>query len=63
MCGRFTLRTPAKQIATLFDLGEVPELRPRYNIVEVDFIQWLPVKSLLASPLAAYPRPVAHLLG
>lgn len=32
MCGRFTLRTPAKEIATLFDLGEVPDLRPRYNI-------------------------------
>lgn len=32
MCGRFTLRTPAKAIATLFDLGEIPELRPRYNI-------------------------------
>ncbi len=32
MCGRFTLRTPAKAIATLFDLEDVPELRPRYNI-------------------------------
>jgi putative SOS response-associated peptidase YedK len=32
MCGRFTLRTPAKDIAEFFDLGDVPELRPRYNI-------------------------------
>src|SRR6056297_2966805 len=32
MCGRFTLRTPANAIATLFDLEDVPELRPRYNI-------------------------------
>jgi putative SOS response-associated peptidase YedK len=32
MCGRFTLRTPAKDIASLFDLHEVPDLRPRYNI-------------------------------
>lgn len=32
MCGRFTLRTPAKEIASLFDLGDTPDLRPRYNI-------------------------------
>lgn len=32
MCGRFTLRTPAKAIATLFDLGDVPKWSPRYNI-------------------------------
>ena len=32
MCGRFTLRTPAKDIAELFRLADVPDLRPRYNI-------------------------------
>lgn len=32
MCGRFTLRTPANAIATLFDLEHVSELRPRYNV-------------------------------
>ncbi len=32
MCGRFTLRTPAKEIAVLFDLNEIPDLTPRYNI-------------------------------
>jgi len=32
MCGRFTLRTPAKQIAQHFNLPEVPELPFRYNI-------------------------------
>lgn len=32
MCGRFTLATPAEQIAALFGLEEVPELAPRYNI-------------------------------
>jgi putative SOS response-associated peptidase YedK len=32
MCGRFTLRTPAKDIAEIFSLAEVPDLRPRYNI-------------------------------
>lgn len=32
MCGRFTLRTPAKDIAEVFHLLDVPDLRPRYNI-------------------------------
>jgi putative SOS response-associated peptidase YedK len=32
MCGRFTLRTPAHEIAKQFQLGEVPDLPPRYNI-------------------------------
>jgi putative SOS response-associated peptidase YedK len=32
MCGRYTLSAPPKAIARLFDLGELPELRPRYNI-------------------------------
>ena len=32
MCGRFTLRTPAKAIAEQFSLLEVPDLQPRFNI-------------------------------
>jgi len=32
MCGRFTLRTPAKEIAEFFHLADVPDLRPRFNI-------------------------------
>jgi putative SOS response-associated peptidase YedK len=32
MCGRYTLRTPAREIAEVFDLAEVPELTPRFNI-------------------------------
>lgn len=32
MCGRFTLATSADEIADLFDVGDVPDLRPRYNI-------------------------------
>lgn len=31
MCGRFTIRTPAKDVAQLFDV-DVPELAPRYNV-------------------------------
>lgn len=32
MCGRFTLHTPADAVAELFDLTEVPEWTPRYNL-------------------------------
>jgi putative SOS response-associated peptidase YedK len=32
MCGRFTLRTSAQEVAKTFGLLEVPELRLRYNI-------------------------------
>lgn len=32
MCGRFTLRTPAAEVARQFELFAVPELAPRYNI-------------------------------
>lgn len=32
MCGRFTMTTPAEVIAELFELEELPQLLPRYNI-------------------------------
>ncbi|MEE2825968.1 MAG: SOS response-associated peptidase, partial [Planctomycetota bacterium] len=32
MCGRFTLRSPAESIASLFEGLEVPEWIPRFNI-------------------------------
>lgn len=32
MCGRFTLRSPAADVARYFDLAEIPLLEPRYNI-------------------------------
>ncbi len=32
MCGRFTLRAPAQDVAGLFDVLDVPALTPRYNI-------------------------------
>lgn len=32
MCGRFTLAAPAEQVAAQFQLAELPELAPRYNI-------------------------------
>jgi putative SOS response-associated peptidase YedK len=32
MCGRFTLRTSAQEVAKTFGLIEVPDLRPRFNV-------------------------------
>jgi putative SOS response-associated peptidase YedK len=32
MCGRYTLKTPGDALAEQFGLGEVPELRARYNV-------------------------------
>jgi putative SOS response-associated peptidase YedK len=32
MCGRFTLKTPPRLVAELFDLSTMPELAPRYNV-------------------------------
>lgn len=32
MCARFTLRTSAQAIQRLFDLDEVPDIEPRYNV-------------------------------
>ena len=32
MCGRFTLRTPARDLVDVFQLLRTPELVPRYNI-------------------------------
>lgn len=32
MCGRFTLKTPAKQVAELFGVLDTPPLEHRYNV-------------------------------
>jgi putative SOS response-associated peptidase YedK len=32
MCGRFTLRTPARDLVEIFELLRQPELVPRFNI-------------------------------
>lgn len=45
MCGRLTLRTPAKDIAEVFNLVDIPDLRPRYNIAPT-----LPVASVRLDP-------------
>jgi len=32
MCGRYTIRSDARQVAEAFRLGNMPELSPRYNV-------------------------------
>ena len=32
MCGRFTLRSPAEAVAELFELADVPDISPRWNV-------------------------------
>ena len=38
MCGRYTMAVPADTIRRLFELGEVPDLPPRYNIAPSQMI-------------------------
>src|SRR5262245_7267896 len=38
MCGRFTLRTPADELAEQFALLEIPDLTPRYNIAPTQLV-------------------------
>jgi len=50
MCGRFALRIPPKSIQQHYDLPEIGELPPRYNIAPsqaVAVIRQMPGKSLL----------------
>ena len=32
MCGRYTLKAPREAIAEAFDLADIPQISPRYNI-------------------------------
>ncbi|NJP07314.1 MAG: SOS response-associated peptidase [Chloroflexaceae bacterium] len=45
MCGRFTLRTPASDLAQRFELDALPEIPPRYNIAPTQ-----PVMTIRSTP-------------
>lgn len=45
MCGRFTLVAPGEAVAELFQLAEVPDIAPRYNIAPTQ-----PVAAVRLSP-------------
>ncbi len=53
MCGRFTLRTPAAEVARQFALAVVPELSPRYNIAPTQKV------AIVRRREAAAPRELA----
>jgi putative SOS response-associated peptidase YedK len=53
MCGRFSLFTPARVLAEVFDLAGFPELAPRYNIA--------PTQPVLAVRAGATGREAALL--
>lgn len=38
MCGRFTLVTPEQDLAVQFNLPEIPDLKPRYNIAPTQLV-------------------------
>ena len=60
MCGRFTLATAPQALAELFELDEVPDLSPRYNIAPT---QDAPVVRLVTSEeRGGRPARVLHLL-
>jgi putative SOS response-associated peptidase YedK len=52
MCGRFTLKTPAKDIAAAFVLaGELPLLKPRYNIAPTQTILTISLQDGYRTPV------------
>lgn len=53
MCGRFTLRTPAHELARQFELFDPPELAPRYNLAPSQAIAAI---RRAADPALAPPR-------
>jgi putative SOS response-associated peptidase YedK len=38
MCGRYVIRAPVSQLATMFDLMDVPLLTPRYNVAPTQMV-------------------------
>jgi putative SOS response-associated peptidase YedK len=38
MCGRYVVKTPVSQLATMFDLMDVPPLTPRFNVAPTQMV-------------------------
>lgn len=55
MCGRFTLTSSGQAVAESFDLDEVPELRPRFNIAPSQMVTVIRADTIDA-PFAAQHR-------
>ncbi|MFT7617542.1 MAG: putative SOS response-associated peptidase YedK [Planctomycetota bacterium] len=55
MCGRFTLQNPSDVLADLFELDEVPELIPRFNIAPTQMV------AAIRNGMSDEPRELAML--
>ena len=61
MCGRYSLKAPREAIAEAFDLADVPQLLPRYNIAPtqpVPVVRLDPAsgeRGLCAPPVGPHP--------
>ncbi len=53
MCGRFTLTDPDQDLAVQFNLPEIPDMKPRYNIAPTQAVAAIRI----APPAVAAPRP------
>jgi putative SOS response-associated peptidase YedK len=56
MCARYTLRTPADLLAERFGIGQVPDLRPRYNIAATQPVPVIGTKAGGHPPRSASAR-------
>jgi putative SOS response-associated peptidase YedK len=61
MCGRFTLTDPDQDLAAQFNLPEIPDMQPRYNIAPTQPVAAVRVAPDAASPDAAPVRELALL--
>jgi len=55
MCGRFTLKTPPRELAAVFDLAAIPDLDPRWNIAPSQSV------AVVRQEAAGAPRELAML--
>jgi putative SOS response-associated peptidase YedK len=56
MCGRYSLATPAQQVAEHFGLAGVPELSPRYNIAPTQSVAIVRTSGDEAAPILEFRR-------
>jgi len=44
MCGRYVIKAPVSELATMFDLMDVPPLTPRYNVAPTQMVPAIRLK-------------------
>ena len=61
MCGRFTLTDPDQDLAVQFNLPEIPDMQPRYNIAPTQPVAAVRVAAEAASSDTSMVREMALL--